>query len=229
MAIGNTFVVEKVCPICGKSTRIVKVRSRQIVERTDEDFCAHYKDFNPYYYTIWVCEHCGYAADEKHFMKPMPERSKQKIQDFLKDRTLGFQFAEERGLPEAVASFKLAIFYAELITTPLSHRAGLYLELGWLFRSSEGKNKEEEEQALRKAMELYDQSLMTERYPVGALTDTTVIYLIGALHYRLGDIDSATHYLSRIISDNDSRIQERKLYEKARALWQDIRALKKQQ
>ena len=227
MAVGNTFLVEKICPICGKSTRVIKTRSRQIVERTDEDFCAHYKDFNPYYYTIWVCEHCGYAADEKHFLKAMPERSKKKIEEFLAGRAIGFQFVETRGVPEAVASFKLAIFYAELINAPLSHRAGLYLELAWLFRGSD--EKEKEEQAMRKAIELYDESLMTERYPVGMLTDTTVIYLIGALYYRLGDLESTTQYLSRIISDNDSRIQERKLYEKARALWQDIRAEKKQQ
>ena len=227
MAVGNTFVVEKTCPICGETVRVVKVRSRQIVERTDEDFCAHYKDFNPYYYTIWVCEKCGYAADEKHFLAVMPERNKQKIQEFLNGRSIGFQFVETRGLPEAVASFKLAIFYAELIGAPLSHRAGLYLELAWLYRDAE--DQEKEEQAMRKAIEIYDESLMTERYPVGMLTDTTVIYLIGALYYRLGDIETATQYLSRIISDKDSRIQDRKLYERARYLWQDVRAARESQ
>ena len=144
IAVGNTFVVEKTCPICGETVRVVKVRSRQIVERTDEDFCAHYKDFNPYYYTIWVCEKCGYAADEKHFLAVMPERNKQKIQEFLNGRSIGFQFVETRGLPEAVASFKLAIFYAELIGAPLSHRAGLYLELAWLYRDAEDQEKEDQ-------------------------------------------------------------------------------------
>lgn len=224
MAVGNTFVVTKTCPVCGETTRIVKTRARLIAVDTDMDFCVHYKDFNPYYYTIWVCEHCGYAADEKHFLAHMPERTKKKIQDFLQGRKNGFAFSEERSHPEAVAAFKLAIFYAELIDAPLSQRAGMYLALAWLFREREEWDKEEP--LLRKAVELYDQSLMNERYPMGNLTDTTVIYLIGAIYYRLGERDKTTQYLSRIISDNDSRIQERKLYEKARNLWQDVRAEK---
>ena len=227
MAVGNTFVVNKVCPVCGQSTRVVKVRSRLITTKTDSDFCAYYKDFNPYFYAIWVCEHCGYAADEKHFLSVMPERHKQAIQAFLDGRTIGFKFVEERGLPEAVASFKLAIFYAEMIKAPLAHQAGLSLELAWLFRFS--GESEKEVPLLQHVIDLYDESLMSERYPIGMLTDTMVIYLIGALYYRLGDIEKATQYLSRIISDNDSRIQERKLYEKARNLWQDIRVARDKQ
>ena len=48
-----TFTVEKKCPVCGESTRVVKTKAKITVERTDEDFCVHYKDFNPYLYKIW--------------------------------------------------------------------------------------------------------------------------------------------------------------------------------
>ena len=222
-----TFTVEKTCPICGETTRVVKVRSRLIALQTDSDFCTHYKDFNPYYYTIWVCEKCGYAADEKRFLSVMPEKNRKKIQDFLNGRKIGFNFVEERGLPEAVASFKLAIFYEELINASLGHRAGLYLEMAWIFRTS--GDTEKEEPMLRKAAELYDQSLTTERYPLGQLSDTMVIYLMGAIYFRLGEAETATQYLSRIISDKDSRIQDRKLYERARYLWQDVRAARESQ
>ena len=71
MAESFTFVVEKQCPICEQMTHVTKTRSRVIVEKTDVDLCTHYKDFNPYLYTICVCEHCGYAADEKTFMREM--------------------------------------------------------------------------------------------------------------------------------------------------------------
>jgi uncharacterized protein len=221
MAVGNTFVVEKYCPVCGKSTRITKVRSRLLATETDNDFCAHYKDFNPYYYTIWVCEHCGFATDEKRFLAPMPEKHRIVLSEFLNTRKVGFKFQETRGIPEAVASFKLAIFYAELLHAQPSHLAGLCLELAWIFRDSGEQDREND--MMEKAVNLYDESLMHERYPIGSLTDTMVIYLIGALYYRLGNIEKATQYLSRIIGDHESRIQERKLYEKARDLWQDIR------
>ena len=43
MAVGNTFVVEKTCPICGKKTRVVKTRARLIATESDRDFCVHYR------------------------------------------------------------------------------------------------------------------------------------------------------------------------------------------
>lgn len=222
-----TFTVEKKCPVCGETTRVVKVKSKLLAERTDEDFCVHYKDFNPYFYKIWFCEHCGFAADEKTFLGSIPLTHKRKIQEFLNSRKLGLKFVEERQVPDAVASFKLAIFYAELTGQSLAKRAGLYLELGWIYRASEEKEREDE--MLERAISLYDRSLMTERYPINGLSDNTVIYLIGALYYRLHDFEKSTQYLSRIIGDQRIRDEDIVLYKRARDLWQRVRDEKKEE
>ena len=222
-----TFTVEKKCPVCGETTRVVKVKSKLLAERTDEDFCVHYKDFNPYFYKIWFCEHCGFAADEKTFLGSIPLTHKRKIQEFLNSRKLGLKFVEERQVPDAVASFKLAIFYAELTGQSLSKRAGLYLELGWIYRASEEKEREDE--MLERAISLYDRSLMTERYPINGLSDNTVIYLIGAIYYRLHDFEKSTQYLSRIIGDQRIRDEDIVLYKRARDLWQRVREEKKEE
>ena len=221
MAEGFTFVVEKPCPICGEMTHVTKTRSRVIVEKTDVDLCTHYKNFNPYLYTIWVCEHCGYAADEKTFMSTMPARHKETIAKFLQSKRVNFKFAETRGVPEAVASFKLAIYYAEMIGTSLAQRAGMYLKLAWIYRIAGDETNEKP--LLRKAAELYDQSVMTERYPIGAMTDTMAIFLVGALYYELGETETATQYISRLISDQTLRTTDPQIYERARSLWTDIR------
>ncbi len=222
-----TFTVEKKCPICGETTRVVKVKSKLLAERTDEDFCVHYKDFNPYFYKIWFCEHCGFAADEKTFLGSIPLTHKRKIQEFLNSRKLGLKFVEERQVPDAVASFKLAIFYAELTGQSLAKRAGLYLELGWIYRASEEKEREGE--MLERAISLYDRSLMTERYPINGLSDNTVIYLIGAIYYRLHDFEKSTQYLSRIIGDQRIRDEDIVLYKRARDLWQRVREENKEE
>ena len=47
MSTEFTFVVEKSCPICGKSTRVVKVKSRLVATQVDNDYCCHYRDFDP--------------------------------------------------------------------------------------------------------------------------------------------------------------------------------------
>lgn len=222
-----TFTVEKKCPVCGETTRVVKVKSKLLAEHTDEDFCVHYKDFNPYFYKIWFCEHCGFAADEKTFLGSIPLTHKRKIQEFLNSRKLGLKFVEERQVPDAVASFKLAIFYAELTGQSLAKRAGLYLELGWIYRASEEKEREDE--MLERAISLYDRSLMTERYPINGLSDNAVIYLIGALYYRLHDFEKSTQYLSRIIGDQRIRDEDIVLYKRARDLWQRVREEKKEE
>lgn len=221
MAEGFTFVVEKPCPICGETTRVTKTRSRVIVEKTDVDLCTHYKGFNPYLYTIWVCEHCGYAADEKTFMATLPARHRDTIAKFLQAKRVNFKFNETRGVPEAVASYKLAIYYAEMINTSLAQRAGMYLKLAWIYRIA--GDTENEKPLLRKAAELYDQSVMTERYPIGGMSDTMAIFLIGAIYYEMGELETATQYISRLISDQNLRTVDPQMYERARSLWTDVR------
>ena len=216
-----TFTVEKTCPICGESTRVVKTKSKLSVERTDEDFCVHYKGFNPYLYKIWFCEKCGYAADEKTFLGSMPVVHKRKIQEFLAKKKLGMEFVEVRQVPDAVAAFKLAIFYAEMTDQPLVKRAGMYLELAWIYRYSAEKEKEME--MLQKAAELYDRSLMTERFPQNGMSDDLAMYLVGAIYVRMEDYEKATQYISRLIGDQGLRDRDLRLYKQSRDLWQTIR------
>ena len=128
---------------------------------------------------------------------------------------------EERGIPDAVASFKLAIFYAEMTDQPLARRAGLYLELAWIYRADGEQDKENE--MMQRAADLYDTSLMTERYPINGLSDNTVVYLIGAIYFRMQDYEKSTQYLSRIIGDQSIRDNDNRLYKRARDLWQTIR------
>ena len=144
-----TFIVSKTCPICGESTRIIKLKSRII-------------SYNPY--------------------------------------------------------------YADLIDASLAHRAGLWLHLAWVYRAAGDEAHERE--AMEKAAEMYDQSIMKEHYPQGNMTDNTAVYLIGAIYYRLGDDEKATQYLSRIIGDQNIRTMEPKTFDRARDLWQVIREKK---
>ena len=223
----HCFMVEKPCPVCMKSTRVIKTRSRLIVQKTDEDFCVHYKDFNPYYYKIWVCEHCGFAADEKTFLTKLPERTRTNIWDFLAQKKLDIEFTDERSLPDAIASFQLAISYLDLLHAPLSKKASTNLQLAWIYRES--GDKELEEEYMRKAAELYDQSLTQERYPIGNLTDNGAMYVVGAIYYRLGDYEKCAQHLSRIIGDQSVRTREPQIFDKARDLWSDVREERKKE
>ena len=97
----------------------------------------------------------------------------------------------------------------------------MYLGLAWIFRYSGEQDKETE--MMQRAADLYDQSLMTERFPQNGMSDDTAVYLIGAIYYRLKDYEKATQYLSRLIGDQSLRDRDVQLYKRARDLWQSVR------
>ena len=66
-ALGARYVK---CPICGKTfkTKAVKVNSPRIISK-DSDFFIRYSVVNPYFYDVWICNSCGYAAMKSDFLK----------------------------------------------------------------------------------------------------------------------------------------------------------------
>lgn len=225
MAVGNTFVVEKICPICEKTFRVVKTRSRITVISRDEDACTHYKDFNPYLYTVWVCEHCGFAADEATFTTKIPDRHLNILRNILLKRNIKVPFVEERTIGNAATAFRLALKFQEIIKGKASKSAKYAHQLAWVYR--EDGDTAQEIEFMNKAAGFYEAALAKEHFPVGEMTDNAVIYLVAAIYYRLGERQKATSYLSRLIGDKSVREQERRIFEKARDLWGDIRAGRK--
>ena len=225
MAVGKTFVVEKVCPICEKKFRVVKVRSRIPVTSRDEDGCTHYVDFNPYYYTVWVCEHCGFAADEKTFTTKLPERHLTILRAVLLTKNIKIPFSEERTLGAASTAFRLALKFQDLIHGKSSKKAKYAHQLAWIYR--EAGDTVQEHEFLAKAVAYYEDALMRESFPIGELTDNAVIYLVAAIYNRLGERQKATPYLSKLISDKGVREREPRIHDKARDLWGEMRAAKK--
>ncbi|WP_425059589.1 hypothetical protein SCACP_01800 [Sporomusa carbonis] len=215
-----TYSVEKECPICKQKFSVTRVRSRQVMVKQDSDFCAYFKDVNPYYYTVWVCSNCGYAAADTYF-DDISVAAKDKIAKFLSQRTVNVNFSGERTREQAIATYKLALFFADLIAAPASRLAELYLKLGWLYR--EGQDTDEEKTSLIKAGEYYEQALMRERLPIGNLSEAAVTYLIGELARRTGQTEKALVYLSKVVSSPAAKLEPR-VTNLARDAWHEARA-----
>ena len=220
------YVVEKECAICGEKFEVTCVRSRLSLIKQDTDLCAYYKDINPYYYTIWACPHCGYAARDTDFAERTPSVVT-KIHTFLSIREVKINLCGLRTREEAITTYKLAIFYAELVADKASKRAALYLRLGWLYREGGGQDAEENK-ALATACMLYDQALSEERMPIGNLSELTVMYIVADLLRRTGENRKAVLYLSQIVTSPLAKVEKR-IADLARDLWQQIRAIDKNQ
>ena len=217
----KTFVVEKTCPICQEMTRVVKTRSRLPVLKRDEDGCVHYEDFNPYFYTVWACEHCGFAADEKTFTTKIPDRHLKILRGDLLSNKFGIDFVEERTAEDAIFIFKLAISYLEEVEDKFSKQAKYTHQLAWVYR--EAGDEVNEKKFLAKAAQLYDTALAKENFPVDGLTDSAAIYIIGAIYWRLGEYEKCAAYLSRLMKDDGLRSRDPRLADRVRDLWGDVR------
>jgi uncharacterized protein (DUF2225 family) len=218
------YTTKKACVVCGQQFTVTKTRNRLSMVKQDSDFCTHYKEINPYYYVVWVCPHCGYAAQDT-FFEETPGKI-EAIQDFLKGREVNVNFEGQRTREQAIATYKLAIFFAELAGTLASRLGGLYLKLAWLFR--EGEQKEEELIALDKAREYYDQAFLRERLPIGNMSQLTLEYLIGELYRRTNRISEALNYFSKVVGNPQAK-QEKRILEMAREAWSQARETQKQE
>jgi len=217
------YFVEKECAVCGEKFEVTCIRSRLALVKQDTDLCAHYKDINPYYYTVWACPHCGYAARDTDFAAITPSVVA-KIHQFLAEREVKVNLCGIRTREQAIVAYQLAIFYTALTGEKASKRAGLHLRLGWLYR--EGQQSDEEQQALGQACECYEQALSKEAMPIGNLSELTVMYLIADLLRRTGKNEKALLYLSRVVSSPAGK-NEKRIADMARDLWQEMRSIER--
>ena len=221
----HLYSIEKECAVCEEKFPVTCVRSRLSLIKQDGDFCAYYKGINPYYYTVWVCPHCGYAARDTDFPTILPAMVA-KMKNFLAQRDVRVNLSGDRTREQAIVSYQLAIFYGGMLAVPASKLAGLYLRLGWLYR--EGEMVEEENKVLIKACELYEEALAKERMPIGNMSELAVMYLVGELLRRAGENEKAMLYLSRVVSSPLAKIEKR-IGDLARDAWQEMRAARKQE
>lgn len=216
------YEVEKNCPVCEETVMVTKVRSRLTMVKQDTDFCTYYQGVNPYYYTVWVCPHCGFAAPEAEFGGLVHDR----VKTFLQGKKVNIDFSGTRTREQAYNTYRLAIFYGDMAGIQTSKLGGLYLRLGWLYR--EGEQSEEEKAALVKAAEYYERAMTYERMPIGGMSEVALMYLLGELFRRTDKLEEALLFYNRVVANPQAKMEKR-ILELARDAWQETRDLKKKQ
>ncbi|MCX7922923.1 MAG: DUF2225 domain-containing protein [Clostridia bacterium] len=198
----NLYNKAVACPVCSKETEVTKVKAKasKVLTR-DSDFCVHYEGINPLFYDIWVCEHCGYAAQSEKF-----EQISTKDVNVVK-QTIGKlwhqrKFSGERSVDKAIETFKLALYNLQVRKAKSSELARICMRIAWLYRM---KNDAKEKEFLNFALRCYSETYESERFPVDKLDENTCMYIIGELNRRVGNYNDATKWFSRLISSPDAR------------------------
>ena len=225
MEISPYYQKDIECLHCKRKFKTTKVRSKFVkVESHDTDFQPIYQnqDINPLLYNIFVCEHCGFSFSEE-FTKYFAPTVQNEIQEKIASKWSPRSFGTERSIQDGITAYKLGIFSGTIKKEKYVNIAGLALRTAWLYRMS--GDLEQEQRFLEIARDRYADSYSTDDYSGTQMSETRIIYLIAELSRRIGDIEYASRYFSKVI-EKQSTSHEPKLVEMAKDQWQEIRMLK---
>lgn len=210
------------CIYCKKSFPTLKVRSKFIkVNQTDSDFRPIYADtnVNALYYNVYVCEHCGFSFTED-FSKYFAPGTREELEKQITNKWVPHHFNGERTIFQALQTYKLGLVCGAIKKEKFISLAGLALRIAWLYRSLH--NIEQEKRFMTLARNHYMDSFSTDDYSGTQMSGTRVMYMIAELSRRIGDINTATRFFSKVI-EHQKIGGEAKLIDMAKEQWQLVR------
>lgn len=216
------------CLHCKQKFKTTKVRSKFIkVESHHTDFQPIYenKEINPLLYNIFVCEHCGFSFTDD-FTKYFAPGVKEIIQEQISSKWAPRTYGNERSIEEGIMTYKLGILSGTLKKEKFVNMAGLALRTAWLYRLQD--KQQEEIRFLEMARNRYAESYSNDDYNGTQMSESRMLYLIAELSRKIGDIEYATRYFSKVIEKQNSSL-EPTIVEMAKDRWQEIRAQKEKE
>jgi uncharacterized protein (DUF2225 family) len=133
----NEYLIDSqsTCPVCGNIFQAKKLyQSKMKFQTMDHDFRKHYTDFEPTWYSIWVCPKCYYANFYTDY-NDIPPYKKQAVLAKLEEvkKQYSFQFNEPRTIDQVFDAFYLALVCAELAHASSLKIGKIWLQLSWLY------------------------------------------------------------------------------------------------
>ncbi len=205
------------CICCERTYMTSKVRpSFKRAVNSDSDFCGYYKaEVNPDFYVVRVCPYCGFASTENG-MGRLSDQQKTLYNDKIGFRWESRDYSGERSAKIAMVTYKLALLSAQAIGEKDRVLAGILHHIAWLYRYE--SNLDEEKRFLRFALQAYVRVYEAEGV---ALNNAKLMYLIGELNRRVGEVNDAVRWFSRVV--NDKKIVDAAMIRASREQWQLIR------
>ena len=194
----HIFDREVTCPVCGKTfkTKAVKVNSPRIASK-DSDFFIRYSVVNPYFYDVWICNSCGYAAMKSDFPK-IKSYEKDAIFNKISIKWKPREYPDILNASIAIERYKLALLSATVMEKPNSTLGMILLKTAWMYRLLEDTTNENI--YLTKALNTLNSAYSAERFPMYGLQRDSMSYLLGDLNRRIGNNSEALRWYSSVIT-----------------------------
>lgn len=186
------------CPVCGTTfkARAVKTSSYR-VSKKDSDFFIRYSLINPYFYDVWLCNSCGFAAMKRDFYK-IKSYQCEAIREKIIPKWKGKSYPEIYDVNIAIERYKLALLNACVIEAKSSQKAMICLKIAWMYRLIEDSTNELV--FLKQALEGFNDAYFNEDFPLYEMDKFVSMYLLGELSRRVGKDEEAMQWFSKLIT-----------------------------
>lgn len=185
------------CPICDHEFKVRAVRSSSYrIEKKDSDFFIHYTRINPYFYDVWLCNSCGYAAMKSDFSS-IRSSKKELILVSISTKWHPKEYPNIYDEKIAIERYKLALINYTVINSESYKKAMNCLKIAWMYRLC--GLVENENTYINNAIEGFSHAYYNEDFPMYGMDRFTVMYLIGELNRRIGNPDEALTWLGNVL------------------------------
>lgn len=186
------------CPVCGNIFQAKAVKSSAYRrQKSDSDLHIRYSLINPYFYEVYLCNVCGYAAMKQDFEKIRDYQS-ELIQKKIAPKWQGRRYPEIYDTEIAIERYKLSLLNSVVMETKTSRKALNCLRIAWMYRLKE--DDKNEQLFLKQALEGFNDSYLNEDFPICGMDKFTMMYLIGELNRRTENLNEANLWFSKIIT-----------------------------
>lgn len=205
------------CPVCNSKFKTTCVKSKSPrIDSKDSDFFIRYSPkVNPYFYDVWLCNSCGYAAMKSDF-ETLKSFRKELVMSNVTPKWTPREYPKILNEKNAIERYKLALLNAVLTASPDSTKAMISLKIAWMFRLLD--DKKFELLFIRQAVEGFNDAYRNETFPIYGLQRDSLCYLLGELNRILGNNEEALLWLSKTIVNTNSSLKVKELARTAKNL-----------
>ncbi|MCR4435668.1 MAG: DUF2225 domain-containing protein [Clostridiales bacterium] len=205
----GTYIFSKQvrCPVCNKNFNVKMPKNSKLkLDRVDYDFRKRYVDFEPLWYSIWVCPECYYSnfiADYEKIpfksIKPLREKTGE-----LKDK-ISVEFTEPRNIDQVFTAYYLSIFCANIYNAAPQKMGKLWIQLSWLYKDVNDEEMFKKTSSL--ALENYYNAFYKSKLNISAEQEQQYYLILGELFLLKGDEKEAQkHFYSAIKRNSGSQL-----------------------
>ncbi len=196
----SNFILERdiTCPVCNTTFKTTGLRAKKAkLIDTDIDLKPNFQELETISHDVTTCLVCGYSSLTSTFEK-LNNVQAEKVKNNVSQVFINFaSMPLNTSVEEAILKFKLALINCVYKEADSSEKGFTALKIAWLYRAL--GDTPSEKHFLKIAYKGLEKAFMEEDFPIMSMDEPTLTYLLGAISYKLSDLETAKNKLGSVI------------------------------